>query len=176
MTEQNKFGPDKTADTVLVDEAMEERINALLEGELDSQQAEQLKSEASADQKLASAIIEAYQLQAAMDTIGEEQAPASLRRKLKAIPRQHRPAYFQPRWVMAFALVPLMVISVALFGPREPSTMEVEQARQELAVAFAYLDQINNRSSLIISSELSDEMSNAVAGSIFKTIQQQKVL
>lgn len=159
----------------------EERINALLDGELDNEQAEQLKQEAMSDQELARSIIEAYQLQRAMEGIRVERAPASLRRKLRRIPREQRPAYLQPAWVTAFAVVPLLIVAIALMQPgemqpREPTAAEVAQARQELAVAFAYIDRVSARAGNEIQSELSGEMTDAVAGSVFRTIQHQKIL
>ena len=103
-------------------ENREEKINALLDGELNADESESLKRAATTDQDLAADIVEAYQLQRAMEDIQVEKAPASLRRKLKLIPRQNRPVLLQPRWVMAFSVVPLMVISVALM--RSPEQLE----------------------------------------------------
>ena len=152
-------------------ESREEQINALLDGELDADETENLKRAATTDQDLAADIVEAYQLQRAMEHVQVEKAPASLRRKLKLIPRQNRPVFFQPRWVMAFAVVPLMVISVALMrSPEQPESpaqgvtpqagtslagidqasveqARIEKARQDLAIAFAYIDQVSDRTS-----------------------------
>jgi anti-sigma factor RsiW len=164
----------------------EEQINALLDGELDPDESEELKSAATNDQDLARAIVEAYQLQRAMEHVSVEKAPASLTRKLKKIPARNRPVFLQPRWAMAFAVVPLMVISVALIQDREPvvtppvvadaDQARLAQARRDLAVAFAYIDQVSDRTSNIIESEIGGGMSDAVAGSIFETIQHQKIL
>ena len=74
------------------DEKWEERINALLDGELSADDAELLKAEASDDRELARAIVEAYQLQQAMDEVRVERAPSSLSKRLNAIPRQQRKA------------------------------------------------------------------------------------
>ena len=74
------------------DEKWEDRINALLDGELSAEDAGLLKAEATDDRQLARAIVEAYQLQQAMDGIKVERAPDSLRKRLKAVPRQHRRA------------------------------------------------------------------------------------
>ena len=97
------------------DEKWEDRINALLDGELSADDAELLKAEASDDRELARAIVEAYQLQQAMDQVNVERAPQSLTKRLNAIPREHRstPVFslFQPRWAMALAAIPLVVIS-----------------------------------------------------------------
>ncbi len=164
----------------------EEQINALLEGELDHDESEALKSAATGDQVLAKAIIEAYQLQRAMEHVGVERAPASLRKSLKKIPRQYGPVFLQPRWAMAFAVVPILIVSVFLLSSQQPATItttpinsetvKLEQARQDLAVAFAYIEQVSGVTSNRIETELGGEMSDAVAGSIFKTIQQQKLL
>jgi hypothetical protein len=155
-------------------EAWEERINALLEGELDSAEADALKADARHDQRLAAAIIDAYQLQRAMEHVRPERAPASLRRKLRRIPRQHRPAYLQPRFAVAMAIVPLLVVAVVLQQPRQPSDAEIQQARQDLAVAFAYIDRVSDRTFSRMEQEVGDELKNAVGGSIIKSIYKPK--
>jgi anti-sigma factor RsiW len=172
-------------------EFWEEKINALLEGELDQDESEALKGAASSDQELARAIVEAYQLQRAMENVQIEKAPTSLRRSLKKIPRQNRPILFQPRWAMAFAVVPLVIVSVLILSSMQPSQIQapgpetalssvemvkLEIARNDLAVAFAYIDSVSDRTSNLIESEIGGEMSQAVAGSIFRNIHQQKLL
>ena len=167
-------------------EKWESQINALLDGELDADESEALKWAATSDQELARSIVEAYQLQRAMEHVHVEKAPASLRRRLKKIPGQHRPAIFQPRWAMAFAVVPIVIASVFMLRSPELSNeqqnlpdaemVKLEQARQDLAVAFAYIDQVSDKTSNRIETELGGEISNAVAGSIFKSINQQKIL
>jgi len=69
----------------------EARINKLLDGELDENATAVLKREAGEDRQLARAIIEAYELQRGMDHLGIERAPASLRKKLRQIPRAEKP-------------------------------------------------------------------------------------
>jgi hypothetical protein len=152
----------------------EERINALLEGELDVAAAEALKAEARDDRQLAAAIIDAYQLQQAMEHLRPEQAPASLRRRLRRIPRQHRPAYLQPRFAAAMAIVPLLVVAVVLMQPRQPSQAEIQQARQDLAVAFAYIDRVSDRTFSRMEQEVGDELKDAVGGSVIKSISKPK--
>jgi len=126
------------------DEKWEAQINALLDGELGAVDADLLKAEASDDRELARAIIEAYQLQKVMDTVKVERAPTSLRKRLRAIPGQQQPKpifrLFQPRWAMSLAAIPLVIIAVSLIQPDTPSESEIAQARQEMAIAFAYLD------------------------------------
>ena len=159
------------------DEKWEQLINALLDGELSETDADELKAQAGSDQALARAIIEAYQLQKAMDALSVERAPASLRKKLRAIPREHRqkPVFrlLQPRWAMALAAVPLAVIAISLMQPDTPSAEEIEQARYELALAFAYLDRAGKRAGMDIEKTVGNTMSDAIAGSLIRNIKSQ---
>ena len=159
------------------DEKWEEQINALLDGELSQSDADLLKTEASDDRELARAIIEAYQLQKAMDAIQVERAPNSLRKRLRVIPRQHRgiPVFniLQPRWVMALAVVPLVVVAVNLMQPKTPSAQEIEQARHDLVIAFAYLDKVGQFTGHEIESTVGNTMSDAIAGSVVRNIKSQ---
>ena len=159
------------------DESREQQINALLDGELDKADADELKTAATDDRELARVIVEAYQLQQAMDAIPVERAPASLGKRLRAIPREQRPApgirLFQPRWVMALAVVPLAIIAVSLMQPETPSEAELDRARQELAIAFAYLDKAGAITGRRIESTVSHTMADAVTGSVNKAIKLQ---
>ena len=157
-------------------EAIEARINDLLEGRLDDDAAERLKREAQADHELATAIIDAYQLQRAMSELTIERAPASLRRRLRKIPAQSRPAWMQPRWVMTYATVPVLALAMVMMQPSQPSSDELEKARQDLAVAFAYIDRVSMRTSRHIQSEVGGEMSRAMADPILESINEQKIL
>ena len=155
----------------------EDRINALLDGELSDPDAELLKTEASTNQELARAIVEAYQLQQAMDAIRVERAPDSLRKRLRAIPREHRPEpsfrWLQPRWAMALAVIPLVIIAVSLMQPDRPSASEIAKARQELAIAFAYLDKAAAITSREIESTVGQTMADAVTDSVDRAIKTQ---
>jgi len=102
-----------------------------------------------------------------------EKAPASLTRRLKRIPQEERsdkprwPWLFPgplPKWVMApaFAAVPLALLVVVMMQPRQPSPAEVEQARQDLAVAFAYLDKVGNRTGNQIQTVIGGELRHSV--------------
>lgn len=154
----------------------EERINALLDGELDHDEAEALKAAAEQDHALARDIIDAYQLQQALEGLRPEPAPASLRRKLKKIPREHaaRPMFLQPRWAAAFAVVPLAVLSLWLTQPREPSQAEIERAAAELAIAFAYIEQVSGRTLGRIEQEVGGELNKAVGESVIRSIPQSE--
>ena len=161
------------------DEKWEDRINALLDGELSDTDAEALKSEATDDRDLARAIIEAHQLQRAMDAVHVERAPASLSKRLKAIPREQRAdsraglRLFQPRWAMALAAVPLALITINLMQPETPSDAEIAKARQDLATAFAYIDRAGSITGRGIESTVGNTMADALGGSVNRTIKLQ---
>jgi anti-sigma factor RsiW len=159
------------------DDKWEEQINALMDGELATGAADELKSAATDDRELARNIVEAYQLQQLMNGIGVERAPASLTKRLKAIPREQKPKQafnlFQPRWVAALAVVPLVVISVSLMQPDTPSASEIAKARQDLAIAFAYLDKAGRMTGREIESQVGNTMSDAIAGSLIRNIKSQ---
>lgn len=159
------------------DDKWEAQINALLDGELSDGDAEVLKAQATDDRDLARAIIEAYQLQKAMNSVRLERAPDSLRKRLRAIPRENRPSrtftFLQPRWVMAAAVVPLVLVVTSLMQPDTPSAEEIEKARQDLALAFAYLDRAGQFTGREIESTVGSTMSDAIAGSVFRNIKTQ---
>lgn len=103
-----------------------------------------------------------------------ESAPASLTSRLNRIPEEEaakarkwpwqRISLTAPRWVMApaFAAVPLLVLALFLSQERQPSTADVEQARQDLAVAFAYLDKAGMRTGSEIQSVLGGNLRHSV--------------
>jgi len=161
------------------DEIWEERINALLDGDLSPADAEQLKAEATDNRELARAIVEAYQLQQAMDAIKVERAPRSLTKKLNAIPRKESGTplfgFLQPRWAMALAAIPLVLFSISVMQPETPSEADIAQARQELAIAFAYLDKAGAITGREIESTVGDTMAEAVTDSVQKAIQSQDI-
>ena len=159
----------------------EVRINALVDGELSEAEAQALQRDAARDQALAQAIVEAYRLQRNMEALGAQRAPASLRRRLKRIPREQsrRPGWafpwawpkFWPRWVSvpALAAVPLVAIAIVLMQParhpeqpRQPTAAEVAQARQDVALAFEYLDRITYRTS--------EEIQQVVGGELRRNV------
>jgi anti-sigma factor RsiW len=152
------------------DHNQEQQINALLDGELDDKTAGSLKRAASEDQELARAIIEAYQLQMAMEQAGVEPAPASLRKRLRRIPREQRPAWQQPRWAMALATIPLVVITVLLMQSRDPSPEQVEQARRDLAVAFTYIGKIGSRTGTQMESQLGKEFGQTLTEKVIENV------
>lgn len=159
-----------------IDERWEARINALLDGELDAQEVAALKREAERNEALAQAIVEAYSLQARLDELEIEPAPASLREKLARIPKTEsahgRRWLGMPKWVPvgAMAAVPLLVVAMVMMtqsptvGPEQPEYTEAEilQARQDVLTAFAYLERVGERTGRQIEGELAEELSSGV--------------
>jgi len=70
----------------------------------------------------------------------------------------------------AFAAIPLLVLAVVLMQPRQPSPADVEQARQDLAIAFAYLDKVGYRTGSEIQSVLGGELRHSVKGNLSEHI------
>ncbi|MEE4175393.1 MAG: hypothetical protein V2I57_14165 [Xanthomonadales bacterium] len=175
----------------------EAQINALLDGELDDAAAERLKAEAEDDPALARAIIEAYELQRLLAEIPRERAPDSLRAKLQRIPaeqasaerriaearrsveREQRPGWlgrggFGPRWAMALAALPLVVVlGIQFSGPTEPTEAELAQARQDLALAFAYLEKAGRVTGREIEHSIGAGMRDPVTETTARAISEQ---
>jgi len=158
----------------------EQQINALLDGELDKTDADQLKAAAVNDRDLARAIIEAHQLQQAIDEVGVERAPPSLTNRLYAIPREQKPkrmfSLWQPRWLTTMAAIPLAIIVLTLVQTDTPSATELAQARQELALAFAYIEKAGSVTGREIELSVGHTMADAVTGSVNRTIKSQSEL
>ena len=114
------------------------------------------------------------QLDRLLATLEVESAPASLSSRLNRIPEEEGSkgwkwpwqwfADSQPRWVMApaFAVIAVAVITVALMQDRGPSAAEVEQARKDVAIAFAYLDKAGLRTGAEIQDVLGSELRHSV--------------
>jgi hypothetical protein len=122
--------------------------------------------------------------------LGIEKAPPSLTRRLLRIPREEgyavgwrrllRPAGV-PRWVLvpAFAAA-LLAVGVVLTLPEptlpersvpdRPSQAEVLQARQDLALAFKYIDKAGVITGREIQSVLGDELIGPVKDNLSKHI------
>lgn len=174
------------------DDNREEQINALLDGELSELEADALKRAATEDTQLARMIVEAYELQQMMAGLPQDRAPASLTKRLLAVPAEqrarqkaerkagHKPgraittrSWLKPGWVMAVAAVPLVVIAVSMMQPKQPSPQEIAQARHDLAIAFAYLDKAGRMTGREIETQVGNTMTDAIAGSVFRNVTSQ---
>jgi hypothetical protein len=129
-------------------------------------------------------------LDALFKQLGVEKAPPSLTRRLYRIPREEgfeagwrqllRPLA-APRWVLvpAFAAA-LLAIGVVLVMPEpglqepgvadRPSQAAVLQARQDLALAFKYIDKAGVLTGREIQSVLSEELIHPVKDNLSKHI------
>jgi hypothetical protein len=76
---------------------------------------------------------------------------------------------------MALAVIPLVLITVTLMRPTTPSEADVAKARQEMAIAFAYLDKAGVVTRREIESTVGQTLANAVTGSVNKAIQSQNL-
>lgn len=148
----------------------ESQVNQLLDGELDETSTDALKRAATEDQELARVIVEAYELQRDMGRLGIEKAPLSLRKKLRRIPRTQKPRLHQRRWFMATAMasVPLLAVTLFFMQPQQPSPADVEKARQDLAVAFSYIDKVGNRTGGYLQNVLGAELRHGVTDNFTK--------
>ena len=81
----------------------------------------------------------------------------------------------QPRWAAALAAIPLVLITATLMRPDTPSEADVLKARQEMAIAFAYLDRAGVVTRREIESSVGHTVVNAVTGSVNKAIQSQNI-
>ena len=120
-----------------------------------------------------------------MAELPQERAPASLTKRLLAVPAEQKAeqkarqkagkaisarGWFRPGWIAAVAAVPLVVIAMNMMQPKQPSPEEIAQARYELAIAFAYLDKASQITTREIESQVGNTMSDAIAGSVIRNI------
>jgi hypothetical protein len=119
------------------------------------------------------------QIEAMMKQLTIEKAPASLSFRLNRIPEEEsrkerrktsRWSWLKtgpfPRWALApaFAAIPLLVAVVILMQPRQPSPAEIQQASQDLAVAFAYIEKVGHLTGNEIQTVLGAELRHSVKG------------
>ena len=116
-----------------------------------------------------------------MEQLTVEKAPASLSRRLKRIPREQRRKENRWSWLTQGSFragpwrrqllpSPLLVLAFVLMQPQQPSAAEVEQARQDLAIAFAYLDKVGYRTGNEIQTVLGGELRHSVKDNLSEHI------
>lgn len=121
------------------------------------------------------------QLEGLFQRLSVEKAPASLRRRLRRIPSEEaeRTSWWrrllapnaEPRWVLVPALaVSLLVVGVVLVMPRQPSQADVLQARQDLALAFRYIEQTGLATSEEIQTVLGEGLRHPVKDNLLEHI------
>ena len=130
------------------------------------------------------------QLDALFRHVGIEKAPPSLTRRLHRIPAEEgqeagwrrllRPAAFPRRVLVPAFAAALLAVGVVLTlpersvphsnVPQRPSQAEVLQARQDLALAFKYIDKAGVITGREIQSVLGDELIGPVKDNLSKHI------
>ena len=121
------------------------------------------------------------QLEALLSKLEVEHAPPTLRRRLRRIPRVEGgsravwKSFFARgpvrSWVLAPALaVAVLAAGVVLMLPDEPSEEEVLRARQDLAVAFRYIDRAGVLTGQEIHSVLGGELRRSIKGNLSRNI------
>jgi hypothetical protein len=154
----------------------EERINALLDGELDKDAIAALESAARENPRLARALDEYRHMQQLLEAVPAVAAPRSLRRKLLAIPAAEEPARLWSWWqrgalVGAVALALLVVTDPD--APGRPSELEIAQGRRDLALALSYLSQATERTNSEIRHQISGAVIDPVTRTTMETLKQQ---
>ena len=138
-------------------EHWQKAIDDLLDGNLSADEAKALRLEAAIDAQLAKAIIDAYQIQNELESLGMEQAPVALQKRLRAIPSQQR-SRFKPqlRWMGALAASAATVLLIVGINQdlKKPTTAEIAQARAELAVVLGYLNTFGHKAGLEMKQEI----------------------
>lgn len=159
------------------DKSWQQALDALLAGNLSDSDAKTLRKELDADARRAKDIIDAYQIQNGLESIGIEQAPATLRKKLRAIPIQQNDT--EPsllRWG-AFATIAVSLTVALLIISRPvsdgPTQAEIEQARKELIIAFNYLQEAGQTTNRHIKQEIGGAMQEALIKGIFSGVRKQ---
>jgi anti-sigma factor RsiW len=155
----------------------DELVNALIDGELSEQDRALLAQRLAGDSRLQQMIADSLDLQQALCAIPMERAPASLRRKLRRIPRQQkalsRSGWLQPGWSWAVAAVPLLVLAIYLPVQHiAEQERQLAQARDELALALVYLHRANQRAGVEVQAALQAGLTRPVTEQTVYVIQQ----
>lgn len=146
-------------------EHWQKAIDDLLDGNLSAGEAKALRQEAASDAQLARAIIDAYQIQGELESLGMEPAPESLQKRLRAIPSQQRGRRTPKlRWMGALAASAAAVLLLIGINQdlKEPSVNEIARARAELAIAFSYLSTIGHKAGMEIKHKIGGTMQDAL--------------
>ena len=121
------------------------------------------------------------QLEALLEQLEIEQAPSRLTRRLYRIPFDEagQDRWWQKllaprqgaRWLLVPALAAaVLVVGVVLTLPRQPSQEDIRQARQDLAVAFSYIERAGVVTGQEIQSAIGGELHHTVKENLSKHI------
>jgi len=155
-------------------QAFDDAIEELLSGNLDTGQAQELQQAAAADQAMATAIIDAWTIRRGLDELETETVPPALEKRLLAIPAQQaprkqrfawlKPANWQagPSWAIGSALAMSLILAIGI--SRQPNPAEIQQAREDIQIALAYLGKSLNQADQVTRDELSLQVQKILAG------------
>ena len=116
------------------------------------------------------------QLQQALAELPVDEAPSTLRRKLRRIPRQQRagerPLWLRPAWIAAFALLPLTVLVVLQQQRLAQQEQQIAQGKRDLALALTYVQKANRLARGQVIDAISGSMTRPVADNTIHALQQ----
>ena len=162
----------------------EEQINALVDGELGAAAQAELEKAADADPAIARALLEARELQVMLGSMPRMAAPRRLSRRLLAIAspslterlagRLTRRAWLGAGGALAVLAFTALVILPLL--PDRPGATEIEQGRQDLALALAYLERSRQLAQREVNTQLADAPIDPVTRNAAQAISLEPIL
>ena len=157
-------------------------VEAWIDGDIDADERQALLARAAEDQALGAKLASASNLQQALTGLQMEPAPQSLRKSLRSIPRQENRRHsfidwlLHPRWALAAILLLVAFGGIRLHQQEQRQLQQqaqLEQAREELALALSYLAKINRHTNQQIQTTVNGVTAEPVARVTTQTLQQQ---
>ena len=154
-------------------------LSALLEGRLSPAAADGVRRQLDRESRLLEAEIRDSLQGHGGERLRLEPAPDDLRGRLRAIPGRTG-LYFSAtmKWGMALSIAVLMIAVplVYRYVPTDavPTPAEAAQARADLVVAFSYLQQVTNRSSRHLKSEIGQATQDAIVNGVLLGIRNDR--
>ena len=161
----------------------EEQINALLDGELDATALAELEKAADADPAIARALLEARELQSMLGSMPRMAAPRRLRARLLAIASPSLTDRLTGRltrraWLGACGALAGLAFAALVMLPvltDRPSATEIEQGRQDLALALAYLERSRQLTRREINTQLADGLLDPITRNAAQAISLEPI-
>jgi len=141
-------------------------LDALMDDELDAVGLREIENAAQGDPIRTRRLRLARIMQRALGEMGQVKTPALLHARLRSIPQKQRLSRWRA-WGVGLA-AGLMLMMVSGLFQRGPSQAEVMQTRQQLAVAFAYLDKTSRRVGVDTREQITRSMEQPVRVGLLK--------
>ena len=152
-------------------------LDNFIDGELTSEERQILFAQAAEDAALGKDLAAAIALQKALANLPTDKAPASLNRKLQAIPGRNRRRLstwlLRPQWAFATVLLLVLAGGGEMYQQHRQQQTELAQAKQDLALVLTYLEKFSRNANHQIQSTVSDVTSEPVARITTQTLQTQ---